>query len=234
MDWWDDGGFGNWSLTGPATGWNAYRHPAQPGDRSPSTPTPISAPGNVPPFSAVAMRCGGSVTWTLEDPRAGLRAVAPHGLPVTSTCPQGAPGPFDHLELDRSPSSANERWQVMADCVVRTECLRYPLVVKRRTWFPVGTFQGPGSAPPRSARPEIAGSWSRSEPATSTAWATRWHEWACWLETLLDGSDQSTPRWQPWAAKSWSRTVAGEGGDPHHPRGGLHRLPTWTDGGSSP
>ena len=26
MDWWDDNALGNWSLTGPATGWGAYRH----------------------------------------------------------------------------------------------------------------------------------------------------------------------------------------------------------------
>jgi hypothetical protein len=26
MDWWDAGRFGNWSITGPATGWSSYRH----------------------------------------------------------------------------------------------------------------------------------------------------------------------------------------------------------------
>jgi hypothetical protein len=207
MDWWDDGGFGNWSLTGPATGWNAYRHRP-----SPETVT-IDPDPDIRAWERAAILGGRHEVWRVGNVDAPRILELDFERSHLTVCrdlylPRKRTRTFDHLELD-DPILRNERWQVMADCVVRTEVPRYPLVVKRRTWFPVGTFRT------RLCAPEIRTALNRGELVEIGAghvyrMGHQMHEWACWLETLLDGSDQSTPPMAARAAKSWSRTVPGK------------------------
>ncbi len=207
LDWWDAGGYGNWSLTGPATGWNAYRH-----IRTPETVT-IDPDPEQRAWERAALLGGRHEVWRVGTlPRARYLELDFERSHLT-VCrhlylPRKRVREIQGLAID-DRLLTNDRWQVMADCVVRTEVPRYPFVWKRRTWFPVGTFRT------RLCGPELRTAAERGELLeVGHGWVYRMghqmQEWAWWLEQVLDADPTAESAVARIAAKGWSRTVPGK------------------------
>jgi hypothetical protein len=209
MDWWDAGRFGCWSLTGPATGWNALRHIPGP-ERVTIDPDP-----EIRRFERAAILSGRREAFRVGQLPPGHYVELDFERAYLSVCrrlplPRQRSVAFDHLELGDF-HLRSERWSVIADCVVRASAPRYPLQLGRRVWHPVGTFRT------RLCGPEIWRAMARGEllevgPGHVYRLGHQMSQWAWWIETLLDGSPDDVPPAAKMAAKGWSRTVPGKWG----------------------
>lgn len=207
LDWWDRNRLGCWSVTGAATGWNAYRH------RLRSEVVTIDPDPEARAFERRALYGGRRECWRvgalprgryveLDIERAHLTAARWLPLPAKRIRAFG-PVAVDAL-------TCNERMHgSIADVTVRTESPRYPVVVDRRVWHPVGTFRTV------LAGPELAEARARGElVAVHGGYRYRlthsMTEWATWLVTVLDGLVDDSPPMAQLAAKAWSRRVPGK------------------------
>jgi len=207
MDWWDARRLGNWSITGPATGWSSYRH---------RRPAPHVLVDPDPEARALEMRAvmGGR----REARRIG---VMPRGLYVDLdmhtahlTAMAGLPLPyrrlrrFDSLPLD-SRALRSTLTDVLAECTVRTSSPRYPWDSGRGMFYPVGTFRTvlPG--------PELREARQRGELVSigrgyEYLVSPHMSDWALWLAELLNEGTPDVPPQVRLMAKHWSRCVPGK------------------------
>src|ERR1051326_7094956 len=161
MDWWDEHGLGCWSLTGAATGWNAYRHSR--------TGPPILIDPSPPArdFERRAITGGRRDVWRvgqlaqaryleIDFERAHLTVCRHLPLPRRRCFAFGSAAvpdmqeTFAHLGAERSPGNAEwndrdwqdpERFGAVADCTVNTDTPRYPCQIDGRWWYPTGEFR---------------------------------------------------------------------------------------------
>jgi hypothetical protein len=207
LDWWDRNKLGCWSLTGAATGWNAYRHHRY------QAPVVIDPEPAGRAFERRAINAGRREVWRvgvqpkaryieLDLERAHLTAARHLWLPSKRSKAFGPIG-LDDYRLHAA------HFAPIAEVTVTTETPRYPLVAGRRTWYPVGTFRtilcGPEIAE-AMARGELVavhrGIMYRRGP-TMTIWAQ-------WIADILDGRIEDAPPMAVLAAKAWSRRVPGK------------------------
>lgn len=207
LDWWDQGRYGNWSLTGPSTGWNAMRHIPMP-QRVVIDPDPEARS-----FEHQAILGGRREAFRVGRlPRARYveldfersHLTVCRDLPL----PQKRTVRFNSLPLS-SMYLHSERWSCIAECVVRTRTPRYPLVYGRRTFHPRGEFRTV------LAGPEIQAALRREElVGVGPGWAYRLGRhlapWARWVDGLLQPERADLPAVAVMAAKAWSRTVPGK------------------------
>lgn len=207
MDWWDAGRFGNWSITGPATGWGSYRH-RRPAPRVLVDPDPVARElearavtggrrevrrvGQLPP----------GLYADLDISTAHLTAMASQSLPMRRL------RRFDQLD----PGSAwldHPLMDVLAECEVELSAPRFPWRHAGATWYPVGRFVTV------LAGPELREARDRGELVRigrGYLYQTAMHmaEWALWLATLMDPALSDVPPAVRLMAKSWSRSVPGK------------------------
>ena len=138
MDWWDDQRLGNWSISGAATGWNAYRH----------TPTTSKVVIDPDPAKVARDRLyvhgGRRGVWRIGEHRAGpfLELDLTAAYPTTAAecpLPRGRAWTFTDLPLDH-PNLSSDRWGVTATCRIRSDLARWPVRANDATWYPVGDF----------------------------------------------------------------------------------------------
>src|SRR5206468_750685 len=139
MDWWDAGRYGNWSITGPATGWSSYRH-HQP------RPHVLVIPDDAARELEMRAVTGGrrearrlgrlpeGLYADLDLVTAHLSAMA--GLPL----PYKRLGGFDQLPADHH-ALRSSILDVLAECTVTTAVPRYPWDSGRGVFYPIGTFR---------------------------------------------------------------------------------------------
>lgn len=207
MDWWDRGRYGNWSLTGPATGWSSYRH------RKPA-PRVLVEPD--PDARALEMRA-------VTGGRRGVSRVGllPLGLyadvDVTTAhltvmgnyfLPARRLRSFAQLEPD-DVALRSQVLDCLAECVVNTESPRYPWDSGRGLFYPTGKFTSV------LAGPEIRAAHDRGELVSIGrgyvyTLGTHMQPWAHWLAGLLDERATDVPPTAALAAKHWSRCVPGK------------------------
>jgi hypothetical protein len=207
MDWWDEGHFGNWSITGPATGWSSYRH-HRPVPRVLVTPDPDAR--------AVEMR---AVTGGRREVRklgqlpdglyADLDLATAHltvmaGLPL----PYKRLGTFDQLPLDHQ-ALRSRILDVLAEATVRTAVPRYAWDSGLGVMYPTGTFRTVLSGP------ELREAIRRDELVSIGhgylyLLSDHMRSWALWLAGLLDPSRTDVPPAVRLMAKHWSRCVPGK------------------------
>lgn len=207
MDWWDSGHFGNWSVTGPATGWSSYRH---------HRPVPRVLVDPDPDARAFEMRAvtGGrrevrrlgllprGLYADLDLATAHLTAMA--GLPL----PFRRLGAFDHLDQDHRALESSVL-DVLAEVTIRTAVPRYPWDSGAGVFYPVGTFRTV------LAGPELREARRRGELVSIGhgylyRLSDHMRSWAEWLAGLLDPGQTDVPPAVRLMAKHWSRCVPGK------------------------
>lgn len=207
MDWWDAGGFGNWSLTGPATGWSSYRH------RKPTPRVLVDPDPAAREFEAAAITGGRRYVQRVGKMPAGLYA----DLDMTTahlTVMQAERLPcrrirhFESMAVD-DPHLTAAWLDVMAECELVTTSPRYPWRSPSGVFYPVGRFRTV------LAGPELREAARRGELASigpGYIYATSRHmqEWAGWIASILSPDSTETPPAVRLAAKSWSRAVPGK------------------------
>ncbi len=207
MDWWDDGHYGNWSLTGASTGFSSYRH-MQPAPRVLIDPDPDARA-----LEADAITGGRRFTNRVGKMPRGLYAdldIETAHLQVMRSfrLPFRRIKSFDSLAVD-DVHLRTDWTDILASVTVEVSSPRYPLRTTHGVFYPVGRFTT------TLAGPEIREAAKRGElRAIGHGWlyATSPHMryWADWIAGLLDTSDDSTPPAVRLAAKSWSRSVPGK------------------------
>jgi hypothetical protein len=207
MDWWDANAVGNWSLTGPSTGWGSYRH-MKPGPDVLIDPDPAARD-----FEAEAITGGRRLVSRIGKLEPGLFAdldIATAHLQAMRSCrlPWRRVREFDSLPLNHHLLSA-EFMDIIADVEIETHAPRYPLRTESGVFYPVGRFRTtlPG--------PEVRDALRRGELRSvgrGIAYATSPHmaPWADWIASLLDATATDTPPAVRIAAKAWSRSVPGK------------------------
>lgn len=207
MDWWELGRFGNWSITGPATGWSSYRH---------HKPTPRVLVIPDPEARAFEMRAvtggrrevrrigrlPGGLYADLDLVTAHLTAMA--GLPL----PFKRLGSFDSLPADHQALRSTVI-DVLAECVVTTGSPRYPWDSGAGVFYPVGTFRSVLSGP------EVREAARRGDLVSIGhgylyLLSDHMKSWALWLASLLDPAQSEAPPAVRLMAKHWSRCVPGK------------------------
>lgn len=207
LDWWDAGHYGNWSITGPATGWSSYRH------RRPRPHVLVEPDPAARAFEMEAVtggrkevrrigRLDPGLYADLDIATAHLTAMAGFALPFRRL------GRFDRLPTDhRSIDSAIT--DVLAVCEVETASPRYAWNSGRGTFYPVGRFHAV------LAGPELREARGREELRAigrGIMYQTSPHmaDWALWLASLLDEANPDVPPSVRLLAKHWSRCVPGK------------------------
>ena len=207
IDWWDAGKLGNWSITGPATGWSSYRH-RRPRPHVLVDPDPIARAFEMRAVTGGRKevrhlgRMPSSLYADLDIATAHLTAMAGLALPMRRL------NRFDSMALD-DRSLDSSIMDVMAWATVETSSPRYPWESGRGTFYPVGRFRA------LLAGPELREARERGElRAIGAGWRylvnPHMADWALWLASLLDEGNTDVPPSVRLLAKHWSRCVPGK------------------------
>lgn len=206
MDWWDREGLGYWSITGSASGWNAFRH-IHTRNRVVIDPDPERVA-----FDRLAVYGGRRAVTRVGTLKAGpyvdldFQAAYPtiaRWLPL----PQRRGRTFTSLPID-APELDNPSMGVLAECVISAEKPRYPCRVGANVWYPVGTYRTV------LAGPDITEAKRRGELVEVGPGQVHWLQpvmspWARWVLAVAEGRDENAPPVARIAAKAWSRSVIG-------------------------
>lgn len=207
LAWWDANRLGRFNISGPASGWNAFRH-------RPSPERIVVDP--VPELVAAERRAhhgGRRGTWVIGAHAAGpfteLDFVSAYPtVAATLPLPVGRARPFDSLPLD-DPLIGSGRWGIVARARIETDVPRWPVRIGKATWYPVGEFwtdlTGPDIAEARrlGCLREVGPGWVHRLGMAMAPWAR-------WCLAVQDGRDESAPLVARVAAKNWGRTVIGK------------------------
>lgn len=207
MDWWAATGRGRWSVTGAASGWNAFRH----------TPNP---------FKVVIDPNPDGIAWDRSAIYGGKRYVnrvgklTPGGYleidfaRAYTTIARDLPLPscrrnyFDSLPTD-DVRVEGDRWGIIAEVEIDT---RKPLFPKRdggRVWYPVGRFRTT-LASPEIAEARKLGVLRSIGPGYTYQLAPHMAAWARWCLDIVDDATDETPGVVSLVAKQWGRSVIGK------------------------
>lgn len=207
MDWWDASDLGNWSVTGPASGWNAMRHFPTPG-KVLIRPEPAECAADRAAiyggvryvWQAGQLPASRYVQWDIE--RAYTVACRDLPLPVERLAK------FTGLALDDWRID-NTRHGIIAEVTLHTSTPRYPVRWRNTVWYPVGTFTT------TLAGPDIRAARDRGDLlSVGAGWLHRlgrflW-PWATWICDLLDNRIPDTPPVAAIVARGWARSVVGK------------------------
>lgn len=207
MDWWARTERGRWTVTGAASGWNAFRH----------TPTPLKVLVDPDPdgvaFDRTAIYGGkryvnrvgklapGSY---LEVDFARAYTTVARDLPL----PSARCNPFPSLALD-DPRIESDRWGIIAEVEIDTRVPRFPKRDAGRIWYPVGHFRTT-LASPEIAEARRLGCLVSIGPGRTYKLAPHMSPWARWCLDIVDGRDETAPSVARLVAKQWGRSVIGK------------------------
>jgi hypothetical protein len=206
LDWWDTERLGHWSITGPGTGWNSYRH-------RPGRSTVVIDPDpDVRSFERGAIYAGRAECWRVGTLPTGHYAYIDFEHAFASVCTLPLPwrrGAARHdLSLEHRGLSVSRVVELGAECEVETTTPRYPLRTPAGIVHPVGRFTT------TLAGPELKEAASRGELRAlgrGHVYAVSEHmePWARWAIDVIDSPDDAIPDVARIAVKGWTRTVPG-------------------------
>lgn len=207
MDWWDAKRLGNWTTTGPATGWNAYRHNAE------TRQVVIHPDPEIVAEDRAYVHGGRRVTWSLGDHRAGpyleldieraYPTVAAHFPLPHQHGARFESLPLDHVNLD------HPRWSVVARCLIRTRTPSVPVRWQGKIYYPVGEFWA-NLAGPDIVEARRNGQLLRIGPGRTHQLSYSMRPWAAWALDTISGRWKRDPAVARIAVKHWSRTTIGK------------------------
>lgn len=206
MDWWDEQRLGNWSVTGPATGWSAYRHIPM-GVKVLITPDPEAQA-----FERRALLAGRREAWRVgEQPEGFYLDLDIEHAHLTAAATQALPyqrmKAFDALPLD-TPYLRAQSMDVLAEATLRTDTSRYPLPLPHGIVYPTGVFRTV------LAGPELREARERGELESIGAGflyrsGAHMARWGAWLQEQLETPQIGVSGAVAAALKGWSRSVPG-------------------------
>lgn len=207
MDWWQRSGRGRWTVTGAASGWNAYRH-------IPS------------PFQVVIDPDAEAVEWDRKAIYGGKRYVNRVGKLIPGAyveadfaraytviardmpLPVRRMRPFDRLETDDARIDS-DGWAIIAECDIETTEPLFPKRDGGRVWYPVGRFRTVLASPEIVVAREKGYLRSICRGYTYRV-AHSMNAWARWVLGVIDGTGDDTPAVARMAARQWGRSVVGK------------------------
>lgn len=207
LDWWDTGQLGNWTVTGPGCGWNAYRHIK-------TIQRPIIDPAeDKQAADRKAIYGGRRGVWRVGEQSAGpfleLDLVAAYPTVAAEIpVPTKRRRAFDHLELD-DRLLQNDRWGVIADVHLDTDTPRWPVRLEGFNWYPVGQFRTV-LAGPDIADASRLGCLRDVGAGHVHQLGAHMQPWARWCLDVQNGNDPLAPPAAQITAKHWGRTVIGK------------------------
>jgi len=206
MDWWDENQLGNWSLTGPGTGWSAYRHIPM------GMNILITPDADAQAFERRGLLAGRREAWRvgrlpegwyldLDIAHAHLTAAAHCALPYQRM------RAFDSLPVNTDWLTL-QSLDIMAEATIETETPRYPVMLKHGIFYPVGRFVTV------LAGPELREARRRGElVAIGRGYLYRvgahMARFGRWLEAELGALRSGAENVVSVALKGWSRSVPG-------------------------
>lgn len=207
MDWWDATGRGNWTITGAATGWNAYRHTA--------TDWPVIVDPD--PATVKAERTyvhgGRRGTWAIGEHGAGpfaeLDFVAAYPS-IAAACPHPVKRSWAFRSMTLTdPNLHSDRWGVTARVLIDTDTARWPVRIEGQAWYPVGRFHADLAGPDirEAARLGVLVSIG---PGHVHQLAPNMAGWASWCLDEQFNTSGDTPPAAQIACKNWGRSTIGK------------------------
>jgi len=209
MDWWDRGKLGHWSVTGPASGWNALRHrPDCPRIRIEHDPDVLALErsaiyGGRREAYYIGRRSGGRYRdW---DIHAAYPTVA-----LEHALPRERAGSFPHLSLSRY-RKLRSRYGIIAKVHLERAGGHVPVRINGEVWYPRGEVVTT-LASPEIDRAIKCGCGVTIGPGQIYWMSSGYAGWASWVLDIVDGRTPLTPPVARMAAKHWSRAVIGKFG----------------------
>lgn len=207
MAWWDRNKLGNWTITGPSTGWNAYRH------RDGTLPVVIDPDPEHVRQDRKYVHGGRRGVWSIGSHAAGpfyeLDFTAAHPT-IAANMPLPSKRSFAFPDLpDDHPLWSTDGWDYAARCLISTETARYPVRVGNTTWHPIGQFWTHLAGPEiREAR--RLGNLVKIGPGRAHKTSEHMADWGQWVLRVQHGEDDDAPAVARIAAKDWGRSVIGK------------------------
>lgn len=206
LDWWDRDKLGNWTLSGPASGWNAFRH------RPPAVRTVIDPDPAKVRQDRLAGHGGRRGVWSLghheNGPYVELDFTAAYPT-IARDCvlPVGRAYSFAGLPLD-DPVLTSPTWGITARCLLRTDVDRWPVRLPAGTWYPVGEFWTDLAGPDITEAARL-GALVEVGPGQAHKLGAGMATWAAWCLDVQHGRDPGAPPIAQLVAKNWGRAVIG-------------------------
>lgn len=213
MAWWDEHRLGRWTISGAASGWNAYRH------RKHTWPVVVDVTPELVAEDRQAVR-GGRKDSAVSKHLSGGPWVELDLERAYPTAARELPGPFRRawrfqgLALD-SQWIGSPHFGPVALCELATETPRYPVKWRGVNWYPVGRFRT------WLAGPELAEARDRGELVAigrgqmhQLGYPMR--DWANWVMDPTAGGTVDVPAVAVAACRSWGRSVIGKWGAHAH------------------
>lgn len=207
LEWWDANKLGNLSVSGPASGWNCWRHTTD------KLRVHVDPDPDQRAWGRAAIYGGRRSSWRVGELGKGPWVELDIQRAHLSICrnlktPIAVYGWVNELSPDH-PLIGSERAGVVADCTIRTDEDRYPLLTRAGVLFPVGEFTT------RLAGPELADAQRRGHLVSvgrglAVALGKPMAQWAGWVESGLADGGVDLPPMARVAMKGWSRTVIGK------------------------
>lgn len=223
MDWWQSTGRGRWSITGAASGWNAFRHtPAV--EKITIDPDPDAVN-----WDRQAIYGGKRWVGHVGDLNVGRYAEIDFQRAYTTIAAQ-LPLPirrrnaFTSLPCDDWRIDA-ERWGVIAEVELECDVPRWPVRHGGRVWYPVGRFRTV-LASPDIVEARSAGCLRSIGRGCTYQLGYAMAPWARWCLDLQSSTDDDVPLVVKVAAKQWGRTVIGKWAQKSYERIKLGAAPT--------
>ena len=207
MDWWDRERKGRWTVTGSASGWNAFRH-TPPVQRVTIDPDPVRIAED-----RQALHGGIRYVWRHGTLPEGLYTevdITRAYLTVARTqrLPMKRMRDFDTYDPD-GPLFAGRNFAAIARVLVEVEEPTYPVKVDKLTWLPVGRFWTTLAGPELAAARE-AGHIRAVGHTVIHRLGDTMSTWARWCDALASGQYEGAPPVAQIAGKHWSRAVIGK------------------------
>jgi hypothetical protein len=207
MDWWDREHLGRWSLTGPASGWNAMRHRADfphividPDPEARALERAAIYGGRREAFHIGHLEGGRYSDQDIHGAYPG--AARDHPLPVKRA------GEFPRLLTDRFRKLPGNLG-VIARCTVRGAGAHVPVRIDGEVFYPRGTVSTVLASPEIRRLLEI-GADVEIGPGYLYWLSKGYSGWASWVMGLADGLEKGAPAVARVLGKHWSRAVIGK------------------------
>lgn len=223
MDWWDDKELGRWTITGNASGWNAFRH-IKTIER-----VVIKPDDDEIRHDRSAIYGGRRGVWRVGKLSAGpfleLDITAAYPT-VAATCllPYHRRAKFPRLDVN-DWRIQDAGWSVIAEAEIRTDAPCAPLKTDRGTVFPVGHFKTT-LAGPELAELRAAGRLVAIGAGYTHQMGTVMQPWARWVLSEQNGECADSPRIARHTCKHWGRVVIGKWGAHGYERTRLGNSPS--------
>lgn len=207
MDWWEDNDLGQWSVSGAAAGWNSYRHQIGPKDVviDPDRDAVGLEHKAVYGGRRDIFRCGSLPPGRYAE--LDFEGAYP-SIAATQLLPRKRVGKLTPL-IAKAIIAGKANYGIVAECLIDTDVPRWPLRVRERVFYPVGTFRTTLAGPDLMAA-QAAGALREVGAGYFYSMSDHMQEWAKWCLSVSRGELEGVPGPVQIFAKGAGRSVCGK------------------------